>query len=173
MRMGGGGRGPQMQPGQGRFNLSIYHTYRIQDEIIIRQGLPVIDQLDGGSTSARGVSRNEIQLQGGVFRNGFGGFVNANWRDGTRINGATANQDISFGSQATVNLNMFADLNSRTTWVARFPILKGSRVSLGIENLFDTRVDVSSSGSLPLNYQPDFLDPQGRIIRINLRKVLF
>jgi len=172
MRMGGG-RGPQMRPGQGRFNVSLYHTYRLQDEIVIRQGLPVIDQLDGGSTSARGVSRNEIQLQGGVFRNGFGGFVNANWRDGTRINGTTSNQDLSFSSQATVNLNMFADLNARTTWVAKFPILKGSRVSLGIENLFDTRVDVSSSGPLPFTYQPDFLDPQGRIIRINLRKVLF
>ncbi len=38
---GGGGRGGMggMQPGQGRFNLSIYHTYRIQDEIVIATGL--------------------------------------------------------------------------------------------------------------------------------------
>lgn len=172
---GGGGRnrGPQMQPGQGRFNLSIYHTYRLQDEIVIREGLPIIDQLNGGSTSARGVSRQEIQLQAGVFRNGFGGFMNANWRDGTRINGATDAQDISFSDQTTVNLNVFADLNARTSWVAKFPILKGARINLGVENLFDSRVDVRSSGDLPLNYQPDYLDPQGRIIRISLRKILF
>lgn len=172
---GGGGRnrGPQMQPGQGRFNLSIYHTYRFQDEIVIRDGLPIIDQLDGGSTSARGVSRQEIQLQAGVFRNGFGGFMNANWREGTHINGATAAQDISFSDQTTVNLNVFMDLNARTSWVEKFPILKGARINLGVENLFDSRVDVTSAGDLPLNYQPDYLDPQGRIIRISLRKVLF
>ena len=176
-RMGGGGgggnRGPQMQPGQGRFNLSVYHTYRFQDEIVIRDGLPVIDQLNGGSTSARGVSQQEIQVQAGVFRNGFGGFMNANWREGTRINGATSAQDISFGDQTTVNLNVFMDLNARTSWVEKLPILKGARINLGVENLFDSRVDVASSGDVPLNYQPDYLDPQGRIIRISLRKVLF
>ncbi|MGA0543912.1 TonB-dependent receptor [Brevundimonas sp. VNH65] len=170
---GGRGRGPQMQPGQGRFNVSVYHTYRFQDEIVIRDGLPIIDQLNGGSTSARGVSRQEIQLQAGVFRNGFGGFMNANWREGTRINGATSAQDISFGDQTTVNLNVFMDLNARTSWVEKFPILKGARVNLGVENLFDSRVDVRSSGDLPLNYQPDFLDPQGRVVRISLRKILF
>ncbi|MGQ3068744.1 MAG: TonB-dependent receptor, partial [Brevundimonas sp.] len=169
----GRNRGPQMQPGQGRFNLSIYHTYRLQDEIVIREGLPIIDQLNGGSTSARGVSRQQVELQAGVFRNGFGGFMNATWRDGTRINGATDAQDISFGDQTTVNLNVFADLNSRTSWVAKFPILKGARINLGVENLFDSRVDVRSVGDLPLNYQPDYLDPQGRIIRISLRKILF
>ena len=35
-------RFPAMQPGQGRFNVSLYHTYRIQDEITIRDGLPEI-----------------------------------------------------------------------------------------------------------------------------------
>src|SRR5690606_14782015 len=49
---GGGGRGsrgPTMQPGQGRFNVSLYHTYRLQDEITIRDGLPVLDLLDGAA----------------------------------------------------------------------------------------------------------------------------
>ena len=32
-----------MMPGQGRFNISLYHTYRIQDEITIRDGLPVLE----------------------------------------------------------------------------------------------------------------------------------
>ena len=41
MRMQSGGgrnRGGGMMPGQGRFNVSLYHTYRIQDEITIRDG---------------------------------------------------------------------------------------------------------------------------------------
>lgn len=175
--MGGGGRGGRgggMQPGQGRFNLSIYHTYRIQDEIVIRDGLPTLDLLDGAATSSRGGSpRHEVQAQAGVFKDGFGAFLNANWRDGTRIDGGTG-PDLIFDDQATINLNVFMDLNQRTSWVERFPLLKGSRINLGVQNLFDSEVTVSSTaGDTPLNYQPDFLDPQGRTVSLTFRKILF
>jgi len=172
---GGGGRGGGMQPGQGRFNLSIYHTYRYQDEIVIRDGLPVLDQLNGAATgSSGGVSKQEVQVQAGVFRNGFGGFLNANWREGTFVDGGAEGSDLFFSGQTKINLNVFADLSSRAGLVARFPWLQGSRVNLGVENLFDSRLEVtSSSSSVPLNYQPDFLDPQGRIVRISFRKILF
>lgn len=171
---GGGGRGPAMQPGQGRFNISLYHTVRLQDEITIADGVPVIDLLDGGATSARGGSpRNELQLVSGVFRNGFGAFMFANWREGTRVDGGTG-PDLNFADQATVNLNVFMDLNQRTSWVAKYPILKGTRIQFGIQNLFDSRPEVTTtSGDLPLNYQPDYLDPQGRVVTLTLRKILF
>lgn len=177
IRMGGGGgrgRGPAMQPGQGRFNISLYHTIRLQDEITIADGLPIIDLLDGGATSANGGSpRNELQLVSGVFRNGLGAFMFANWREGTRVDGGTG-PDLNFADRTTVNLNVFMDLNQRTSWVAKYPILKGTRIQFGIQNLFDSRPEVTTtSGDLPLNYQPDYLDPQGRVISLTLRKILF
>jgi hypothetical protein len=175
MRMGGGGRGGGgMQPGQGRFNLSVYHTWRLQDEILIADGLPILDLLDGAATGSRGGSpRHEIQAQGGVFRNGMGAFVRANWRDSTRVDGGSG-PDVRFADQTTVNLNVFIDLNSRTSWVEKYPWLKGSRVNLGVQNLFDSRTEVTSgSGDLPLNYQPDYLDPQGRVVSLTFRKILF
>jgi outer membrane receptor protein involved in Fe transport len=175
IRMGGGGGrgGPAMQPGQGRFNISLYHTIRLQDEITIADGVPVIDLLDGGATSANGGSpRNELQLVSGVFRNGVGAFMFANWRQGTRVDGGTG-PDLNFADRTTVNLNVFMDLNQRTSWVAKYPILKGARIQFGIQNLFDSRPEVSSSGDLPLNYQPDYLDPQGRVVSLTLRKILF
>jgi len=173
MRMGGGGRGG-MQPGQGRFNLSIYHTVRLQDEIVIASGLPVLDLLDGAATGARGGSpRNEIQAQGGVFRNGMGAFVNANWREGTRVDGGTG-PDLNFSDQATVNLNVFIDLNSQASWVAKFPWLKGARVNFGVQNLFDSRPEVTADGAeVPLNYRADYLDPLGRVVSLTFRKILF
>lgn len=179
MRMGGGGRGGRgaaMQPGQGRFNVSLYHTYRIQDEITIRDGLPVLDLLDGAAIGARGgQSRNEVQFQMGLFKSGMGGFLNANWKESTRISGGTdASDDLSFSDLTTVNLNLFADLSSRQTWVAKYPWLKGARVSIGVENLFDQRLDVRDGlGETPLSYQPDYLDPLGRTFRVSLRKILF
>ncbi|MDP2117430.1 MAG: TonB-dependent receptor, partial [Brevundimonas sp.] len=176
MRMGGGGGrgGGGMQPGQGRFNLSVYHTWRLQDEILIADGLPILDLLDGAATGSRGGSpRHEIQAQGGVFRNGMGAFVRANWRDSTRVDGGSG-PDVRIADQTTVNLNVFIDLNSRTTWVEKFPWLAGSRINLGVQNLFDSRPEVTSgSGDLPLNYQPDYLDPQGRVVSLTLRKILF
>ena len=175
IRMGGGGRGgPAMQPGQGRFNISLYHTARLQEEITIADGLPIIDLLDGGATSATGGSpRNELQLVTGVFRNGFGGFMFATWREGTTVNGGTG-PDITFADRTTVNLNLFMDLNQRTDLIAKYPILKGTRIQFGVQNLFDSRPEAStSSGDLPLNYQSDYLDPQGRVVSLTLRKILF
>ena len=173
-RMGGGGRGMAMQPGQGRFNISLYHTVRLQDEITIADGLPVIDLLDGGATSANGGSpRNELQLVSGVFRNGFGAFMFATWREGSRVDGGTG-PDLTFADQTTVNLNVFMDLNQRTELIAKYPILKGTRIQFGIQNIFDSRPEVSASnGDLPLNYQPDYLDPQGRVVSLTFRKILF
>lgn len=179
MRMGGGGRGGRgaaMQPGQGRFNVSLYHTYRIQDEITIRDGLPVLDLLDGAAIGARGgQSRNEVQFQAGLFKSGMGGFLNANWKESTRISGGSSpTDDLTFSDLTTVNLNLFADLSSRQTWVAKYPWLKGARVSIGIENLFDQRLDVRDGlGETPLSYQPDYLDPLGRTFRVSFRKILF
>ncbi|MBX9707564.1 MAG: TonB-dependent receptor, partial [Caulobacteraceae bacterium] len=171
----GGGGGGGMLPGQGRLNISVFHTVRFTDEVTIRPGLPVLDLLDGDATAGNGgTPRNEIQVQGGVFRNGFGAFMNANWREGTEVDGGTGGSTLNFSDRTTVNLTMFADLNQRTNWVQRFPILRGARVSLSFENLFDSRLEVtSSSGTVPLNYQEDFLDPEGRVVRISLRKVLF
>lgn len=177
MQMGGGrgGRGPAMQPGQGRFNVSLYHTYRIQDEITIRDGLPVLDLLDGAATGSRGgQARNEVQFQMGVFKSGMGGFLNANWKESTRINGGDDASDLSFSDLTTVNLNLFADLSSRQTLVAKYPWLKGARVSVGIDNIFDQKLDVRNGlGETPLSYQPDYLDPLGRTFRVSLRKILF
>ncbi len=178
MQMGGGrgGRGPAMQPGQGRFNVSLYHTYRIQDEITIRDGLPVLDLLDGAAIGARGgQSRNEVQLQMGLFKSGMGGFLNANWKESTRINGGSSpDDDLSFSDLTTVNLNLFADLSSRQTWVAKYPWLKGARVRVGIDNLFDQKLDVRNGlGVTPDAYQPDYLDPLGRTFRVSFRKILF
>jgi len=177
MQSGGGrGRGGGMMPGQGRFNISLYHTYRIQDEITIRDGLPVLDLLDGAAIGARGGQpRNEVQLQMGAFKSGMGGFLNANWKESTRINGGSSpDDDLSFSDLTTVNLNLFADLSSRESLVSRYPWLKGARVSVGVENIFDQRLKVRDGlGETPLSYQPDYLDPLGRTFRISLRKILY
>jgi hypothetical protein len=41
-----------------------------------------------------------------------------------------------------------------------------------VDNVFDEKQRVrDAAGLTPVNYQPDLLDPQGRTIRISLRKL--
>ncbi|HEV7352373.1 MAG TPA: TonB-dependent receptor [Brevundimonas sp.] len=173
---GGGGRGGPggMMPGQGRFNISVFHTWRLQDQILIAPGLPVLDLLDGDATSASGgTPEHQIEVQGGVFRNGMGMFVNASWRDRTEVDGGTG-PDLIFEDRATVNLNAFINLDQRTRLVERFGWLRGGRIQLRVQNLFDSEQKVATAlGDTPLNYQPDFLDPEGRSVSLTFRKILF
>lgn len=170
-RMGGGGMGFGPRPGQGRFSISLFHTWRFTDEIIVRPGLPVIDNLSGSTATQ---SQQEVELESRVFKDGIGGNVTIRWEDGRKVDGVAGNPDLTFGDQTKVNVGLFIDFDQRKTWLAKAPVLKGTRIGINIQNLFDTRQEVrSSAGAPPLNYQSDFLDPQGRTIGFFLRKVLF
>lgn len=167
-----GRRGPTVLPGQGNFNLNLTVTHRLQDELVIRPDLPVLDLLNGDAVGAGGNPRNEVQLQGGGYRNGVGVFFNARWREGTEVNGGPGEPDLSFSDLGTVGLWVFAELGWIRGMQARHPFTKGLRVAVGINNLFDARTEVrSSDGVTPLIYQRDYLDPVGRGARITVRKL--
>jgi hypothetical protein len=170
---GGGGRGGFRngpRPGQGQVQVSLYHTWKLKDEITIRDGLPVIDRLNGGSGAG---PEHEVQLQLGVFKSGMGAFLNGSWRNSYRLNGATSDKDLFFGEQSTFSLNVFADPTSRPDLIRAHPWLRGTRVQLQAQNLFDTRQDVHDRlGVTPQAYQPDYRDPIGRTVRISFRKLI-
>jgi iron complex outermembrane receptor protein len=177
---GGFGGGRFGGGGQGRLQLSLYHTWRLEDTILIREGVPELDLLNGSATGSRGGRpRHELQFQSGIFKNGLGARVTANWQSGTEVFGAPpatggTSGDLNFGSFSTINLRLFADLGARRELARKHPFLRGMRVSLEIDNLFDSRLDVrDASGLTPLGYQPDLLDPLGRAVRISVRKLFF
>ena len=175
--MGPGGPGGMMRPGQGMLQMSIYHTWRLTDELTTRKGLPVLDQLDGAAISSRtGQARHEVQVQGGYFKDGLGVRFNGNWKASTWVNGgATGGQTLYFSDLATLGLSVFASFNApaRKPLVDKYPILKGAQVSLNVENVFDTKQTVrDQNGATPQAYQRDYLDPLGRTVRIGFRKQL-
>ncbi len=183
VRMGGGGGPgggmggpPPIRPGQGMFQFSIYHTWRLSDEITIHKGMAALDQLDGAAiTSRTGQARHQVQVQGGYFKNGMGVRFTGNWASSTWVNGgATGGQTLYFSDLATVGLNFFADLNtSQKTLVAAHPWLKGGRLALSFDNLLDAKQSVhDQSGATPQAYQRDYLDPLGRTVRISFRKLI-
>ncbi|WP_334162553.1 TonB-dependent receptor [Phenylobacterium sp.] len=165
----GGGRGA------GALQLAVFHTVRLQEEIFIRPGVPVLDLLDGSAVGAGGGQpRHEVEAQAGVSRNGLGARVTARWQSGTEVDGARfGGQDLEFSDLATVNVRLFADLGQQP-WARGRPWLRGARATLSVDNLFDARLDVrDADGVTPVSYQPDLVDPLGRTVRISFRKLFF
>ncbi|WP_426169788.1 TonB-dependent receptor [Sandarakinorhabdus sp. DWP1-3-1] len=173
---GGGGRGGL----DGRFQLSLFHTWHLTERILIRDGGPVLDLLNGSATgSGGGQPRHEIELRAGVGKSGLGARLGLNWQSGTQVladpSGATvAPGDLRFSGLTTLNLRLFADLGQRPDLVRRAPWLRGSRISLAINNLSDARLNVRDrSGTVPINYQRDLVDATGRTVTLSLRKLFF
>lgn len=170
-----GGPPPMMGRGRGgRWNLAVFHTWRFSDRVTIAPGVPVLDQLSGDAISAGGVARHAIEAEGGLFKNGYGARMNAEWNAPARVNGSglPGSSDLRFGSTFLVNLRFFADLGRNESLVDRMPFLKGARLSFTVDNLLDSRQKVTDAdGLVPIAYQAAYRAPQGRVIGIDLRKL--
>jgi iron complex outermembrane recepter protein len=166
---GGGGGG---QPS--RWNIALYHTYRIQDEILIRPGVPVLDLLNGSATSSNGgAPRHEVELSGGMFHKGFGLRLQGTYKSGTTANGTglPGSNDLRFSDLAAINAFLFVNLDQQARVVKAMPFLKGSRVTFRVENILNDIVDVrDQNGNVPLGYQRGYIDPRGRVFELSFRK---
>jgi iron complex outermembrane recepter protein len=165
---GGFGRGGD----GGRWTVSLYDNIRFMDQIQIRPGLPVLDLLGGDATGNSGGSpRHSFDLDTGWFNKGLGARLTGSYQSGSVVTGSTAASTLRFGGLATFNLNVFMNFDSRKKLIEDVPFLKGSRIRLGITNIFDTIRDVrDGSGAVPLGYQSGYLDPRGRYVVLDFRK---
>ncbi len=176
---GGGGGGRGGQGGGGRIQFALYHTWNLTNRVTVANGGPVLDALNGdliGSADDDGQSRHEFEGQAGYSNNGLGVRLSANYATGTRVNGGTpANpQPLRFDGLATANLRLFADLGQQLALVKAHPWVRGARVTLSVENIFNSRQQVrDATGVTPITYQPDYRDPLGRTVRLSLRKLFF
>lgn len=168
---GGGGGG-----NSGRLTFSLYHTWHLAETIQIAPGVPVLNLLDGDATgSSGGQPRHEVEARVGYVNNGIGARLSVDWESGTHVDGALGGASrLDFGSLATANLRLFANLGQMPRLVKDVPFLRGARVSIGIDNIFNQRREVrDATGMTPLRYQPGYLDPLGRTVSISFRKLFF
>lgn len=142
----------------------------LADRVTVADGGPVLDLLRGDAIGANGgSSRHQLEAQAGYTNNGIGVRMSGNWRSATRVNGGT-----------TANPKPQVRQRRRSTcgcspiwgkgWIssARIPSLRGTRVSLSFDNLFNQRQRVTdATGTVPIGYQPGYLDPLGRTVRLS------
>jgi hypothetical protein len=175
---GGGGGGPAFNPLAQRnfpgfrYFVSLNHSIELNNEILIAPGVPVLDQLDGDATGAFGLSRHSSRLEAGIFGAGVGMRLSGRYTGSARLNGSGigGSGDLFIGDLATLDIRVFSEIGQlvgkNEGW------LKNVRVSLRADNVFDTRRKVvDENGDTPLNYQPFLIDPVGRYVGIDLRKL--
>ena len=86
----------------------------------------------------------------------------------------SATGDLAFSDLATLNLRLWANIGARPDIWKKYPYLRGARLTLSATNLFDARQSVKSAlGVTPLSYQGAYLDPNGRVVMLSLRKLFF
>lgn len=176
---GGGGRGGGFGGGQGggRLQFALYDTIQFTNRVQIGATGPTLDLLGGDTIgNGGGQPRHDVEAQAGYNNNGIGLRFSANWRSPTTVVGGTpANPDtLNFSSLATVNFRLFADLGQRIDLLKKYPWMRGMRVVVSVDNIFNERQRVTdATGATPISYQPAYLDPLGRAVRISIRKLMF
>lgn len=168
---GRGGRGGNAFGGDdgARLQLSVYHTWLLRNEIVLRDGLAPIDLLNGGTVGGSPPSRHLVQVNGGVTDNGIGIRLTGEWRSAGRADMAGSIGDLHFGALGTLDLRVFTDLGQRLptkTWA------RGFRATLTVQNLFNDRQKViNDAGVVPQAYQLGYLNPTGRAVLLAVRKI--
>ncbi|WP_067681509.1 TonB-dependent receptor plug domain-containing protein [Tsuneonella dongtanensis] len=167
-----GGRGE----GQGRWNLSLYHSIELDSTALVAPGGPSLDLLRGDALGEGGVSRHRIELEGGVFKNGIGTRISGRYASPSTVRGSglPGSSDLRFGALTTFDLRMFVNLEQQKWLVGEGDpgFWKGTRFGLRVQNVFDTRQRVTDdTGTVPLRYQPGLIDPVGRFIEVEFRKL--
>jgi hypothetical protein len=161
----------------GRAQFAVYYTEHLVDRVTVANGVVPIDLLSGGATGAGGgQSRHEVQGQAGYSNNGLGFRLSANWQSATEVTGGAAGtfSTLHFGSLAKFDLRLFDDFTQNLDFLKKHHWAKGMRIGLAVTNILNTRQRVTDeAGTVPLSYQGAYLDPQGRAVKLTVRKLLF
>jgi hypothetical protein len=156
-----------------RFEFSIFDTWYLKDEILIRDGIPILNLLNGAPSSlAGGQPRHQIDWTALLYKDGLGAAFNGTWKSATSVGTGDAleRDTLQFSALATVNLRLFADLG-RLPATHGEPWAQGARVALQVLNVFDRRQSVQdSTGITPIAFAPGYLDPVGRTVWLTVRK---
>lgn len=168
----GKGGSVSFTPQQAYFNVTLDHVWRLRDTVVIRRGMAPLDLLDGASLGRRGgLPRHEVTLQGSLGGNGMGAFVRGTWKSATAVDGGARGEDLRFSDLGLLTVQTWIDLGEQKALTKDRPWLKGTRLSLNVENLLDTRQRVRDTrGRTPEAYQKAYMDPLGRAVRLGLRK---
>lgn len=162
----------QAKPSRSQLQLAFYHTWRFQDDVVLRDGLPGLNLLGHDLINDRGgTPTHQLELQTTLAMRSWSADINALWQSPTKaFAGPSSAQTITFSQGVTLNLRVQINL-AEQRWLTRLlPWIHGN-LNLSAENLLGAHLKVHNSlGGTPAAYSENYLNPTGRTFRITLRK---
>lgn len=143
----------------------IFYT---RNRVELRPGLPALDVLAGDSYDGSARNRAAVYSWGGVGYRGSGFSLSPSWIGPARIDGGLSQTDLHFSSRLLIDTKAFVTLGAwiHEKWARKFTI------TVQAENLLDDHRHVrDATGATPNRYQPAYLDPLGRTVKLTLRKL--
>ncbi|WP_370187887.1 TonB-dependent receptor domain-containing protein [Qipengyuania sp.] len=159
--------------GGGAVLVGVSHTLALRDRLRTFAGSPTIDYLDG---SAGANPRHRVSADANFRRSGLGFGAELQWESGSTVRDAPqangTRGPLRYPSLAKIGLKAFVDLGERLPPEPRYRWAEGLRISFEVDNLFNARRSVrDASGATPRALLPAYLDPEGRSIRLRIRKL--
>ncbi len=148
---------------------SVTTSMRLDNVVTLRPGLAPLDLLDGETLNGTGGRpRWEVEANIGGNMGPFNLGTFSRLQGPTRIRSDLAASDLRFSARTWIVLYSQIDIEKL---VAR-PWTKRLSMQLTVENLLNDRIDVTDrTGAVPNRFQPAFIDPVGRSIRVGVRKL--
>jgi hypothetical protein len=168
---GGSRRGDR----DGRFALSLQHGWVLEDSLVLAQGFAPIDYVGRSiGDRAEGGAEHEVSLRASFSRDGVGGRARLRWRDGTSsVPDSSGLVALRTSDVAVLDLRAFYLIHAQSDWASRFPWLADARLSIGADNVFAALPEVrDASGAVPAGSSPAELDPLGRVIYVEFRRLI-
>ena len=157
----------------GRLRLSLNHTWTLKDELTIAQGLAPIDYVghSGAGRSGDG-AEHQINLRASFSQRGFGSRLKVTWQESTTSLPQNGVSEFSEDALLQVDADIFYTFNRRSPVVQNLPWLDNARIKLGIDNVFNERPSIRDvNGFIPAGQSADELDPLGRVVELEFRKL--
>lgn len=159
-------------PARNQFQIALYDTWRLQDDVWLQSGQPRLNLLGGDIISdTGGTAKQQIELQTTVSTGAWSADINAVWQTHTTASAGLLAQDkLTFSQGITLNARLQVNLSDQRWLVERVPFLRGN-LNISMDNLLGAHTKVHDSNSgVPLAYAQAYLNPTGRTFRITLRK---
>jgi len=142
----------------------------LRDRLELKPGLPALNLLGGDTVDGwQGHYRVAVWGWGGLSRAGDGLSFTWQYMGPSRIHGGSPQTELHFSSRFNLDVSTFVWLRH---WFPKENWLKKTKLTLQVTNPFDTYVHArDANGDTPFRYQRAFSDPQGRTVKITLRRL--
>lgn len=165
---------PALENAISRIYGSFYHTVLIDRDVQLSEGAATLDILGGDSLRVTDrISRHAFELVAGVFRRGLGGRAVVRWQTPSRIDTRLVGESAALTVRylPVIEFSLFVNPSDRFR-LADAGFFDGMQITIGFRNLLNARPIITDDGGLtPLGFEPALLDPVGRTLELQVRKV--